>query len=168
MGQRGPKPRPTLKLIGGENVAVFSPGTPSCPSWLGKAARACWRRTMKELAAAGVLTAADGDALAVYCQCVADLEKLSAEIGRDGMMLDSPTFDLNGKPTGATARKVNPALRVRDQLVNRVRQLAGEFGLTPASRSRAAVVAAPTQGKPVNKVQEIAERIKAARAGIGG
>ena len=136
----------------------------TCPVWLGKTAKAYFRRAVKELSAAGVLTAADGDAVAVYAQCMADLESLSVEIDRDGLMLDAPTFDRNGQPTGSTTRKVNPALRVRDQLVNRVRQLACELGMTPASRSRAAVAAEPNQGKPGNAVLAIAARIAARRA----
>jgi hypothetical protein len=43
---------------------------------------------------------------------------------------------------------------------------AAEFGLTPASRSRAAVAADPAKPKPLNMVSEIAERIKPARAGV--
>src|SRR4051812_23772924 len=99
MGQRGPKPRPKLKLLAGNTGPTSAPGEPSCPSWLGKSARACWRRTVRELSAAGVLTVADGDTVAAYSTVVADLEKLSAEIDRDGLMIEVPTFDRNGKPT---------------------------------------------------------------------
>jgi P27 family predicted phage terminase small subunit len=137
------------------------------PKHLGKAARAVWKRTAREMTAAGMLAMVDRDILATYCVAVADLECLSAEIGRDGAMIDSPTFDRNGRPTGATVRKPHPGLKWRSDLMNKVRQLADALGIGPAARSRQGAASAEAP-RGENKVLAIREKIQAARAAGNG
>ena len=105
----------------------------------------------------------DRDILAAYCVAVADLEALSAEIDRDGLMVDVPTFDRNGKPTGATARRPHPALRWRADAMTKVRQFSDALGLNPAARARAGG-SAEGQSPAANKVLAIRDRIRALRA----
>jgi P27 family predicted phage terminase small subunit len=171
MGQRGPHPKhPALKMreralaakVSGPRYAA---GEPDLPRHLGKAARAVWQRTAREMGAARTLVLADRDILAAYCVAVADLETLSAEIDRDGLMIDAPTFDRNGKPTGATVRKPHPGLKWRSDLMNKVRQLAAELGLTPAARARAGGAAETPAAGAGNKVLAIRERVAAIRRG---
>ena len=137
------------------------------PKHLGKAARAVWKRTVREMSAAGALAVADRDVLAAYCVAVADLEALSARIEADGLMIDAPTFDRNGKPTGATVCKPHPGLKWRSDLMNRVRQYAADLGLTPAARSRAGSSAEAPTAAGGNKVIAIRDRIQAARSAAG-
>ncbi len=171
MGQRGPKPgQYTMRMLpAGAPTAKAGPrytsGEPDMPKHLGKAARAVWKRTVREMSAAGALAVADRDILAAYCVAVADLEALSARIEADGLMVDVPTFDRNGQPTGATVCKPHPALKHRSDLMNKVRQFADALGLNPAARAKAGtaaeVPAAPGTG---NRVLSIRDRIQAARA----
>ncbi|MFO0823031.1 MAG: phage terminase small subunit P27 family [Gemmataceae bacterium] len=157
------RPMPAGSPIFAKSSGGHTPGAPAVPRGMGKAARAVWKRVTAEMEKAGTLTHADQDILAAYCVAVADLDKLNAEIERDGIMIDAPTFDRNGKPTGSTSRRPHPALKWRSDLLNKVKQLAGEMGLTPAARSRV-TAAASTGEKPVNKVAALRDRIAAARA----
>jgi P27 family predicted phage terminase small subunit len=113
-----------------------------------------------------VLATADRDTLAAYCSAVADLEALSAAIDRDGLVIEVPALDRNGRPTGAMIRKPNPLIKWKSDALNRVKQLAAEFGLTPAARSRAGATAAPERDQP-NRVIQIRDRITAMRAAGG-
>lgn len=88
------------------------------PSWMGKHAKAEWRRVMPELAKRRILTAADLGSLESYCVAtgrVRELEKLL----RAG--IDPATF------------------RMQDKAMQTARQLAAELGLTPVSRSRPSI-----------------------------
>jgi P27 family predicted phage terminase small subunit len=134
---------------------------------MGKAARAVWKRVTAEMEKAGTLTHSDQDILSAYCVAVADLDKLNAEIERDGLLIDVALCDRNNKPTGATVRKAHPGLRWRSDLLNKVKQLAGELGLTPAARSRVSA-SVEAQGKKPNAVVAIRDRIQAARGAASG
>jgi P27 family predicted phage terminase small subunit len=170
MGQRGPKPKPLgMKLLTGGTIRpgdragiIMPPGELKMPTGLSKAAKAAWVRTVAAMPP-GVLTPADRDVLAAYCGAVADLEELTRVIDRDGLILEVDALDRNGKPTGAKIKRVHPAAKLKADASNRVRQLAAEFGLSPASRSRVPMPEV-TGNKPVNKITELAARIQAARA----
>jgi P27 family predicted phage terminase small subunit len=118
----------------------FTPGEPSMPRHLGRAARVVWRRTVQEMSTAGVLSVADRDIIAAYSVAVADLEALSAQIDKDGLIIDAPVFDRDGAQVG-TKKAAHPGLRWRQDLIAKLKQLAGELGLTPATRGR---VSTPT------------------------
>lgn len=77
----------------------------------------------------GVLTEADGDVLAIYCDAYSQWRRTSIALRKI-------------KPTDDNYRAVAISVeKARDQM----RHLAGEFGLTPASRVRLSV--APDTGK---------------------
>lgn len=76
MGKRGPAPTPlkVLKARGSwlGNVNPAAPegpaGAPRCPGWLDAAGKACWKETVANLAALGLLARTDGKALAGFCE----------------------------------------------------------------------------------------------------
>ena len=116
----GRKPKPTaLKVIAGNpgkralnaSEPRFPSGGSPAPDWLGDEAAAAWNRLAPALESNGMLTVADADALAVYC-------------------------DLVGRYVEARRAGDDVPMAV----VGQMRQLASEFGFTPAARSR---VAAP-------------------------
>lgn len=174
MGLRGPKPKPNaLKLLAGNpgrrpiQAAAgprYAPGAPAMPKNLSKPARAVWKRTCRVMAAAGALAEADRDTLAAYCVAVAGLEECNALIDLEGFLIDVPTVDRNGRLTGATVRKLHPAIKVRSDLMGKVLLFARDLGLTPAARSRAGAVAEAEPAAP-NKVGVIRDRIAAIRRG---
>lgn len=150
MGQRGPVPGP--KAARGSRP-TYTVGVPRCPAWLGRTARAVWKRTVRELTAAGTAAVIDGDVIAAYASAVADLEAVSVELDRSGVVVEVETVDRNGKPTGHTVLKPNPLLKAKNELLGRVRQLADALGIGPVSRAR--VSAGPTVGPEPKRPNEI-------------
>lgn len=93
---------------------------PEMPAGLDAFGRQCWRRNAPMLERLGVLTEADGDMLAVYCDAYSQWRRASAALRKI-------------EPTDEEYRKVAVSVeKARDQM----RFLASEFGLSPASRSR--------------------------------
>jgi len=102
---------------------------PSMPSSLDRYGKEAWRRNAPALERLGLLTEIDGDALALYCDAYSQWRRASRAVRK----ID---------PTSESYRQVAITVeRARDQM----RYLAGEFGMTPASRSRVKVASeAPT------------------------
>ena len=132
MGRRGPAPAPTkLKLLKGTEPGRINlnepkplPGRAERPGWLSKYAAEEWDRVAPHLEAMGTLTAADGMALAVYCESVARWRQISAVVAnsppviqREGLLVKNPAYS-----------------QVRDAAIE-VRMWAREFGLTPSARA---------------------------------
>lgn len=163
MGARGPKPG---RGSGRAGRPAFVVGVPRCPTWLGKSARAVFRRTVAELQAARTVAVIDGDLLAAYSSAVADLEAVSVELDRAGVVLEVASLDRNGRPVGHMVKKPNPLLKAKGELLGRVGRLADQLGIGPVSRSRVQT-APPVGANAGNKVLEIKARIEAARAGFG-
>ena len=102
---------------------------PPCPKHLSTAAQVEWRRMTRLLEPAGLLTSIDGDALAIYCATYArwvDAEKMLA---LDGSIL----ITSNGY------KVPHPALAIVQQCTKQMNTMLQQFGMTPASRSRAQV-----------------------------
>lgn len=126
--------KPTaLKLLHGEtrpsrlNLDEPQPrdGVPDPPDWLSAETRAVWDRTSAELAAMGLLTTADRDALAVYCQAVVHHAAAVREVEGRGLLV---------KGRGGVMVK-NPACQmVREQAVL-IKIMGQQFGLTPTARA---------------------------------
>jgi len=106
-------------------------GVPEMPRFLTIEARAEWKRIVPILCNMGLLTVADGKALAAYCSAYAQLAKAEAAIEKYGILL--ATLD---QITGVGELKVNPAVRVKSDALRQMKSFLIEFGLTPASRSK--------------------------------
>lgn len=151
MGRRGPPPKPTrLKELAGNpghrplNKREPKPtsGAPGMPDWLSKEAKAEWRRVVPELEKLGLLTKVDRAALAAYCQAHAELADATKLLEAEGRIVSEPvtqrrkvdgeweTFVVGWK------KKLHPAVRLQRDAFARVKQFLGEFGLTPATRTR--------------------------------
>ncbi|HEV7251672.1 MAG TPA: phage terminase small subunit P27 family [Mesorhizobium sp.] len=118
----------------GLNPSTIVPGTsriertPPAPSDLNKDARAEWKRVAPILTAErDVLTVADLGVLRTYVVHFALVKMAQREIDRDGLVI-------NGKR--------HPAYGVLKESSQLQLRAAGELGLTPYSRSRAAIVGA--------------------------
>jgi P27 family predicted phage terminase small subunit len=143
MGRRGPPPKPTaLKVLAGNpgkkplNAREPQPQkiAPRCPEWLTGEGRATWRRLTGLLKGMRLLTNADADAMAGYCQTYARWREAEQFLSVHGLVF--PLRDEKGRvrcmlqfPQVAIARNALLLLKGYQQ----------EFGLTPASRSRIAI-----------------------------
>jgi P27 family predicted phage terminase small subunit len=110
---------------------------PRCPSHLDAEARREWRRVAPELHALGLLTAIDGDALAVYCTAWSQWVEAEKHLEEDGLVIS-----VNG------VERPSPWLRIANQAQRLVLDMAREFGMTPISRGRITVIAPPAAADP--------------------
>lgn len=142
MAVRGRKPKPTaLKLVTGNPGKRRLPkrepkprgGAPTCPAWLGTAAKIEWRRVAKELAALGILSRIDRAALAAYCQCYAHWRAAELAIRANGVTVVIRSD--KGEVKSITAA---PEVAIAGKMMDRMRAFASEFGMTPSSRTRVA------------------------------
>lgn len=92
---------------------------PSAPSWLSRDAKAEWKRALPGLVMRGIITATDLANFENYCVAVGRVREIERELQK--------SFDL-------------PLCRAQDKAIATARLLATELGLTPISRSRAAIV----------------------------
>ena len=142
MGKRGPRPKPTiLKALAGNpgkrKLNEKEPAPPAAvgvsampPEWLLPLGKDKWAELSALLEKQGVLTTADLDALAMYCQTYAHwraCESWVAENGRVATLRNEKGEIKYMSPTPHASL----ALRYAADL----RRLAQEFGLTPSSRS---------------------------------
>jgi P27 family predicted phage terminase small subunit len=137
----GRRPKPTaLKMLQGNpgkralNANEPKPtGIPSCPRHLSAAAKQEWKRISRELIAIGLLTKIDRAALAAYCAAYARWIEAEDNVAKFGHVVKAPS----GYPIQ------NPYLSIANTCLDQIRKFATEFGLTPASRSRLQISAAP-------------------------
>ena len=135
---KGRKPKPTgLKLLTGNPgkrpLNAREPaadGAPRCPHHLTGPARQKWAAMVRDLRAANIVTRLDGDALALYCVLWARWVAAEKDVRERGEVL---TSDEGGQYQ-------NPYLAIANRALRELGRLAGEFGLTPSSRSRVKVV----------------------------
>lgn len=112
-GKQAPKTPPEMK-----------PAIPSLPRGFHKEARKIYNRIAPLLAEAGLLTEADGPALADMCLCLARLEEAERTIEAEGMTV----------PDGKGGVKRHPATTLAKEYRAAARAWAASFGLTPHAR----------------------------------
>lgn len=137
-----PRPTPTaLRVLRGDtskgknpipkHEPRLPPEVPQPPKSLrDKVARDEWRRVSRVLLDMGVLTRADGNALALFCDCYSLYVEAMAAVARVGLTV---TY-----PSGVVAQ--NPAVSVAQKARMDMLRFLCEFGLTPASRTRISVL----------------------------
>ena len=138
MGARGPVPQPTaLKVLRGNpgkralnrREPKPAPVPPKCPGWLDKVARQEWRRVVPVLDRLGLVTQADLQALAGYCQSWARWRQAEAEIAEGGLIVDED----RGK---YSIRKANPAVAIAQKERQLMLAFGTRLGLSPSDRGR--------------------------------
>jgi P27 family predicted phage terminase small subunit len=114
---------------------------PACPPHLRGEARKEWRRIGRKLLACGLLTEIDGAALALYCQAWARWIEAEGNLVRYGTVIKAPS----GYPIAS------PYLSIANTAMAQMTRLLVEFGMSPSSRSRVAVV--PPAAAPETRVE---------------
>ena len=138
MGRRGTPPKPTaLKRLSGswradinQNEPEPPPGAPDPPDFLNEEALRYWDELIVLLDEMDLLTKADGNMLAIYCQSLARLAECERMIEEEGSTYKTYTS------TGELSQiKTHPAARMAKELYTTVCRLGKEFGLSPSARS---------------------------------
>jgi P27 family predicted phage terminase small subunit len=115
LGNRGRRPL-------NEHELQPKPGEPEMPK-LSRAAAKEWRRIVPILMALGILTIADGSALAIYCAAFARWQQAERQLSR------SPNL---------ASDKSRKLFSIAEKSMKLAKSVLVEFGLTPASRPRLA------------------------------
>lgn len=133
MAGRKPKPTPLKKLEGNPGKRKLNEkepepgnGMPTCPKWLLPDAKREWRRLARKMNQMGVLTVVDRAAFAAYCQSYARWKEAQDQLNSEGATYETE----NGM------RRPSPWVAICNTEQRLMMQAAGEFGLTPSSRSR--------------------------------
>jgi P27 family predicted phage terminase small subunit len=143
MGRRGPPPKPTrIRALEGNpgrrplNKREPKPrqGIPRCPAWLGPEAKAAWRRMIPELRRMKILTFADGEALAAFCQTYARWRAAEEFLVKHGDVY--PIRDEQGR---VKCMAQFPQVSIARHQLHLLKGFYQEFGMTPSARTRIAV-----------------------------
>jgi P27 family predicted phage terminase small subunit len=135
MGSRGPQKTPTkiLQLRGSRrgkerpDEVDYGSEPPDCPKELVGEARREWHRQMACMQAIGLVAPVDRALLAAFCEAWAEFIRLVQEIHqlsrKEGLAGYKKAIDMK-------------LVKVKDQAAARLIRLAGEFGFSPAARTR--------------------------------
>ena len=137
MGKRGPAPAPTeIKIARGtlrkRNKAEPKPpaGNVKMPKHLGKVAAARWRELLPLLQGVRVMTDADVEALARYCDTYEWWLATRAILKEQGCTY--PILNDGGEVKYIAQR---PEVSIAHKLAQQLRQLEQDFGLNPSART---------------------------------
>jgi len=118
-------------------------GTPKCPSWLDKDAKAAWRQLVPLLEEMRVLTRIDSNALARYCRLWSRWRKAEKFIEEKGEV-----YTLKDEKGNVRCVQQFPQVSIANKLAQQLTKLEQEFGMTPSARTRIQItVATPMSNK---------------------
>ena len=157
MPKTGPPPTPTaLRRLRGNPSKRPLPkdepqpklATPRCPAHLGAEAKREWRRVVKIMREMGVLTVADGAAIAAYCQTWERWVQAEKAIRIGGILIRSKFTVVQ-----------NPAVTIARDAMGEMRRFLVEFGMTPAARTRVKTEPKPPEEDPLDVLRAYGERM---------
>lgn len=163
MGSRGPQPTPTaLMLLKGnpskKQINLHEPrpiqsADPEPPGWLDGAGRTIWEQFKPMMVRLNLLTEADVDAFAKYCETYAQWLEFRDFVKRNGIgyPVYEPVYDSAGKvvmdpKTNQPAKVLKefkewPHVKRADVRYQQMLQYEKMFGLTPATRTAISAMA---------------------------
>jgi P27 family predicted phage terminase small subunit len=101
-------------------------GTPKAPRKLSEAARSAWKYYAPLLADCRVITLADRDTLACFCEAIARKRQAENEIAKTGVIVKSV----------AGGAIPNPWLKIARDAATEIRNFGSDLGLNPISRAK--------------------------------
>lgn len=183
-GGRNSKTAEELKVHGTFNATrhtgIENPdppeGRPKPPGKLGKIARSEWKRMIRGLSEARILSTVDAAPLYQYCQLFGETEALVADVQQMNALVEQlkgALKDVNGESLVEALSHIAKLNAQRTKHTTLIRQgrmalrvYLIEFGLTPAARSRVKIVGG-TPGKrekrepsPLQKLQAAARQFR--------
>lgn len=115
------------------------------PWWLGDIAAREFRYIVKETKDIDLLTNLDVHTLALYCNVYQQYVLMTERIAQDGIMVDA-------NKSSETVIASHPLFIRQHQLMDQMRKLQGDLGLTPSSRARMALMKAE-YSQPLDPVE---------------
>lgn len=145
MGKRGPAPKATnLKILEGNpgkrplntNEPAPEQGA-SCPDWLSAGAKLEWDRLAPVLEACGILTKADEDTLAAYCDALVNYKRCTSVLENGDLVHEG---------------KINPMVRAQRNYAELLAKFGTRLGLSPSDRTSLKVAQKPKVSKWEGKI----------------
>ncbi len=157
MGSRGPSrtSKTVLKVRGSWLADVrgdepkAEPATPKSlrrPSWLSPEGKRAWRQVVRQMAAMGILTMADVNIVARYCETWSRWRRALAFIMEHGEGYES-------KRDGKTIMLKYPQMAVAAQLDGALAKMEDRLGLSPGSRANLAIDIKGLSNEPASKAR---------------
>lgn len=112
--------------------------TGDAPEWLSVAAVAVWQEYAPGLLRTAVLTAADVETFAAWCDAVARRREAVAALDADGPVVEQPIVDRNGDVVGTKLVK-SPWTLVLKEADAQMVHWGSRFGMTPSDRAKISV-----------------------------
>lgn len=103
---------------------------PTPPEWLSELAKQYWGEIGAVLLAMKLTTVADGPALQLLTEALAEWADARRAVHLAGLTYETTTM------TGDVMRRPNPEVAIASDAWRRALKMLTEFGLTPASRSK--------------------------------
>ena len=142
MRGRPPKPTEIKKLegnLGKRPLNEFEPRPAKCipnpPEYLDEFATQAWNIVSETLDSVNVLTVADRDMLALYCTLHSQWRQCQEIIKKEGMTMDILNTDGSIKYS-----QQRPEVGIANKCSQQMISLAGQFGMTPAARTKLMVL----------------------------
>jgi P27 family predicted phage terminase small subunit len=156
MPGRKPKPAPLKKLEGTDrkdrrnvNAPELPVAIPLMPEWLSDQAKEAYQELSILLTDMRVLTKADRKALEMLCDAYSEYREAREIIRTEGM-----TYETTNKE-GDVMHRARPEVAIASDAFKRVKTMLGEFGLTPATRSKVNALPEDKQSKVRSLVANI-------------
>ena len=125
---------------------------PLPPDWLSEKARQYWGDVGAVLLNMKVVTAADGPALMLLTETLAEwAEARQAVIGVDGRPGVGLVYEMETEG-GQTMRRPNPEVAQASDAMKRALRMLTEFGLTPSSRSKVSALGGDKDTDPLSDI----------------
>lgn len=118
-------------------------GTPDCPDHLSVEAKAEWHRLVDTLVGMGVITIVDRAVLAAYCQAYGRWVEAERKLQETPVLFKTPSGYV----------QQSPWLNIANRQMELMGRYMAEIGLTPASRSRIAIMNPADQPEPIDKIE---------------
>jgi P27 family predicted phage terminase small subunit len=141
---RFPKPQSLKEITGNpgkgsiQNEPKPPAGFPDAPEWLDDIALGEWDRLLPILEKMNVVTVADRNAVAAYCQSYSMYVKAVEDINRNG-------FTVEGH-RGVMSK--NPAVQVQRDSLDQMNRWGAKLGLSPVDRVRLSVTPTDEEDGP--------------------
>lgn len=141
--------KPTaLKLLHGDNKKnpqrvnrsepAHLPATGDAPGWLTPAALDVWLEYAPGLVRTRVMSAADVEAFAAWCDACARRREAVVHLGAEGAVVEQPVLDRNGHLVGTKLAKSPWTIVLREADAQMV-HWGSRFGMTPSDRAKISV-----------------------------
>lgn len=132
---------------------AYEVGLPDCPPFVANdpLAASKWNTIGPRVAAAGVLTEAHGEILALLCSTWADLERAREEFAAMGYKQLIVEERMTATGEAIMTAKVNPIIGRIEKAATLVAKFLGEFGLTPMTAGKVAAKEAAAEVDPFEK-----------------